>query len=200
MFQLAWTRRPNALIKGGFGRGGGDRNDRQTNKACALYALQQSPLANWNKRNKRQAQPSQVCRAADAESQQQLSVWLGPEPSTTRRLNRLAGVARFRSTGLLVRNSGQPVVLPEFATGRGDHSPQADFPILICTMPIWIMSGSPTMRSYHPAARRSALSPAGREQQPARENDVAMTLAPAATKNPRQSSLSPIRSDFPHES
>jgi hypothetical protein len=27
-----------------------------------------------------------------------------------------------------------------------------------------------------------------------------MTLAPAATKNPRQSSLSPIRSHFPHES
>jgi hypothetical protein len=32
------------------------------------------------------------------------------------------------------------------------------------------------------------------------ENDVAMTLAPAATKNPRQSSLSPIRSHFPRES
>ena len=32
------------------------------------------------------------------------------------------------------------------------------------------------------------------------ENGVAMTLAPAATKNPRQSSLSPIRSHFPHES
>jgi hypothetical protein len=157
MFQLAWTRRPNALIKGGFGRGGGDRNDRQTNKACALYALQPPPLANWNKRNKRQAQPSQVCRAADAESQQQLSVWLGPERSTTRRLNRLAGVARFRSTGLLLRNSGQPVVLPELATGRGDHSPQADFPILICTMPIWIMSGSPTMRE---------LSPGGSKERP----------------------------------
>jgi hypothetical protein len=57
-----------------YGRGGGDRNDRQTNKACALYALQPPPLANWNKRNKRQVQPSQVCRAADAESQQQLSV------------------------------------------------------------------------------------------------------------------------------
>ena len=89
-----------------FGKGGGDRNDRQTNKACALYALQPPPLANWNKRNKRQAQPSQVCRAADAKSQQQLSVWLGPERSTTRRLNRLAGVARFRSSGLLLRNSG----------------------------------------------------------------------------------------------
>jgi hypothetical protein len=109
------------------GRGGGDRNDRQTNNACALYALQPPPLANWNKRNKRQAEPSQVCRAADTESQQQLRVWLGPERSTTRRLNRLAGVARFRSSGLLLRNSGQPVVLPEFATGRGDHSPQADF-------------------------------------------------------------------------
>jgi hypothetical protein len=87
------------------GRGGGDRNDRQTNKACALYALQPPPLANWNKRNKRQAQPSQGCRAADAESQQQLSVWLGPERSTTCRLNGLAGVARFRSSGLLLRNS-----------------------------------------------------------------------------------------------
>ena len=51
---------------GNFGRGGGDRKDRQTNKACALYALQPPPLANWNKRNKRQAQPSQVRRAADA--------------------------------------------------------------------------------------------------------------------------------------
>jgi|ERR1700733_9280108 hypothetical protein len=54
------------------GRGGGDRNDKQTNKACALCALQPPPRANWNKRNKRQAQPSQVCRAADAESQRQL--------------------------------------------------------------------------------------------------------------------------------
>jgi hypothetical protein len=88
------------------GRGGGDRKDKLLNKACVLNALQPPPLANWNKRNKRQAQPSQVCRAADAESQQQLSVWLGPERSTTRRLNRLAGVARFRSSGLLLRNSG----------------------------------------------------------------------------------------------
>src|SRR5277367_4809319 len=85
-FQRRWpevheTRALNALS--GFfqlledqevvGRGGGDRNDRQTNKACALYALQPPPLANWNKRNKRQALPSQVCRAADEESQQQLS-------------------------------------------------------------------------------------------------------------------------------
>ena len=57
-----------------IGRGGGDRNDRQTNKACALYALQPPPLPNWNKRNNRHAQPSQVRRALDAESQQQLSV------------------------------------------------------------------------------------------------------------------------------
>jgi len=106
VFQLARRQRPNRLKTKTFGRGGGDRKDRQTNKACALYVLQPPPLANWNKRNKRQAQPSQVCRAADAESQQQLSVWLGLERSTTRRLDRLAGVVRFRSSGLLLRNSG----------------------------------------------------------------------------------------------
>jgi hypothetical protein len=40
-----------------IGRGGGDRNDRQTNKACALYALQPPPSTNWNKWNKRQLRP-----------------------------------------------------------------------------------------------------------------------------------------------
>src|SRR5271156_2409902 len=89
------------------GRGGGDRNDHQTNKACALDALQPPPLANWNKRNKRQAQPSQVSRATDAESHQQPSVWLAPEHSTTRRRNWLAGVARFRSSDLLLRNNSR---------------------------------------------------------------------------------------------
>ena len=78
LFQLARRQRADALKTASFGRGGGDRNDTQTNKACALYALQPLPLAKWNKRNKRQAQPSQVCRAADAESRQQLSVWLDP--------------------------------------------------------------------------------------------------------------------------
>jgi Phage integrase family len=57
-----------------IGRGGGDRKDKLLNKVCALNALNPPPLSNWNKRNKRQAQPPQVCRAADAESQQQLSV------------------------------------------------------------------------------------------------------------------------------
>ncbi len=38
----------------GFGRGGGDRKDKQSNKACALNALQPPPLSNWNKRNRRQ--------------------------------------------------------------------------------------------------------------------------------------------------
>jgi hypothetical protein len=34
------------------GRGGGDRNDKLPNKACALYALQVPAPANRNKRNK----------------------------------------------------------------------------------------------------------------------------------------------------
>jgi hypothetical protein len=34
------------------GRGGGDRNDKLLNKACALYALQPPLLANRNKQNK----------------------------------------------------------------------------------------------------------------------------------------------------
>jgi hypothetical protein len=34
------------------GRGGGDRNDKHLNKACALNALQPPTPANWNKRNK----------------------------------------------------------------------------------------------------------------------------------------------------
>jgi hypothetical protein len=41
-----------------FGRGGGDRKDKLLNKACALNALQPLPLSNWNKRNRRQAEPA----------------------------------------------------------------------------------------------------------------------------------------------
>jgi hypothetical protein len=37
--------------KGNTGRGGGDRNDKCSNKACALKALQARATANWNKRN-----------------------------------------------------------------------------------------------------------------------------------------------------
>jgi hypothetical protein len=39
-------------FNGTYGRGGGDRNDKHLNKACALNALQPPTLANWNKRNK----------------------------------------------------------------------------------------------------------------------------------------------------
>jgi hypothetical protein len=37
-------------LKGGFGRGGGDRNDRYLNKECALNAWQPPSPAKWNKR------------------------------------------------------------------------------------------------------------------------------------------------------
>jgi hypothetical protein len=43
-----------------FGRGGGDRKDKLSNKACALNALQPPPLSNRNKRNRRQLRPPQV--------------------------------------------------------------------------------------------------------------------------------------------
>jgi hypothetical protein len=46
-----------------FGRGGGDRKDKLLNKACALNALQPLPLSNWNKRNRRQAEPARYRRA-----------------------------------------------------------------------------------------------------------------------------------------
>ncbi len=40
------------------GRGGGDRKDKLLNKAWALYALQLPLPSNWNKRNRRQAEPA----------------------------------------------------------------------------------------------------------------------------------------------
>src|SRR5271156_2292459 len=68
VFQLAGRRRANTLNTANFGRGGGDRKDKLLNKACALNALQPPPLANWNKRNRRQVPlPSKRARRSCAQ-------------------------------------------------------------------------------------------------------------------------------------
>ena len=51
-----------------FGRGGGDRKDKLLNKACALNVLQPLPLSNWNKRNRRRAEPALGADRSDSNS------------------------------------------------------------------------------------------------------------------------------------
>ena len=49
-------------IQEDVGRGGGDRNDKLANKACALSVLQPPPLSNWNKRNRPWGAPASGAR------------------------------------------------------------------------------------------------------------------------------------------